>query len=85
MTLEGNKKTKRYNRLKVVSERPLKIADSSRDFKLGTIRKWAIGFFDLAGAGAFSEVMDLYLDDGCWEGEVKAAVVEEYEEEETDQ
>jgi len=82
MQLQGNAKKRRFDKLKVVAERPLKIADSSRELKLGTIRKWAIGFFDMAGAGAFSEVMDLYLDDGCLEGEAKPAAVEEYSDDE---
>ena len=30
--------------------------------KLGSTRKWAIGFFDISATGAFSEVMDMKLE-----------------------
>ena len=49
MKLSGKKKgSKRKNKMKIVAERPFRISDDrSRDLKLGTIRKWAIGFFDI--------------------------------------
>ena len=84
MKLLGKKLTsKRKNKLKIVAERPFRISDDrSRDLKVGTIRKWAIGFFDIQGAGAFSEVMDLHLDNGCLEEELKPAHVEGFTDQE---
>jgi hypothetical protein len=56
-----------------------------RNFKLGSTERWAITFFDMAGPGAFSDIMPLPLSSGFEsidkkKEKVKAKTIEEEEE-----
>ena len=60
------------NKLKITASRAFKHDDEARTWKLGTNKKWAIGFFDMAGPAAFSPVMTLQLESGMLEAVQKA-------------
>jgi hypothetical protein len=49
-------------KLRVWAWRAFDQKESNRDFKLGTTKKWAVGFFDMSGPAAFSQDMELTLD-----------------------
>jgi len=50
------------DKLRVWAWRKFDQKDDNRDFKLGTTKKWGIGFFDMSGPAAFSQDMELNLD-----------------------
>ena len=47
--------------ISVAAERPFKAGPEQMQLKLGTTRKWALGYFN-GGTGAFSPTMDLILE-----------------------
>jgi len=47
--------------MRVSARREFDQKGTDRDFKLKDVRKWAISFFDMSGANAFSSEMDLNL------------------------
>lgn len=50
------------NKLRVWAWRALEQKESNRNFKLGTTKKWGVGFFDMSGPAAFSKDLELNLD-----------------------
>lgn len=50
------------NSVRVWAWRPFEAANEVRNLKLGTKRKWAIGFFNMQGLSAFSPTMELELE-----------------------
>jgi len=50
------------DKLRVWAWRKFDQKEANRDFKLGTTKKWAVGFFDMSGPAAFSHDMELQLD-----------------------
>lgn len=43
----------------------LEEGESDRNLKLGMTRQWSVGFFDISGAGAFSELLEMQLLSGA--------------------
>jgi len=55
--------TTKDNELSVKAFRFFKTGMSERDLKLGETRRWTVGFFDMSGPSAFSDIMKLNLSD----------------------
>jgi len=56
-------KTKvKTKKVTAIAKRPLMHPKDIRTLKLGTTRKWIMGFFDMQRTGAFSKIMDLKLE-----------------------
>jgi hypothetical protein len=53
------------NTMRLYGFRHFKKTNDDRDFKLGTVREWTVGFYDYhTGAGAWSDNMELVLESG---------------------
>jgi hypothetical protein len=53
------------NEMRLKGMRFFEKTNDDRDFKLGSVRNWTVGFYDYAtGAGAWSDTMELVLDSG---------------------
>lgn len=50
------------NSVRVWAWRPFVSTNETRSLKLGTRRRWAIGFFDMSGLSAYSPDMELNLE-----------------------
>lgn len=53
------------NKMRLHGFRHFEKTNDDRDFKLGTVRQWTVGFYDYhTGAGAWSDDMELVLESG---------------------
>ena len=51
------------NCMRTTAVRQFDVDDDERDFKLGEDKNWAVGFTEISGPGAFSDIMTMTLND----------------------